>query len=127
MTSFKTLAATAVAIASLSAITPALAAAPHDRNDHREQIRDQRDDRIDARIDRLEDRLDMGRRSGRLTRTEYNRLSGELNSIEKLSRQYERSGRGIDKREMSNLTYRLDRFEQKMMWEKNDRNTASRR
>ncbi|MFT3995906.1 MAG: hypothetical protein QM667_00745 [Asticcacaulis sp.] len=126
MTKLKTIAAAAVAIASLSAITPAFAAgqpAPM----HREAVRDHRDNRVDVRIDRLEDRLDMGRRTGRLTRTEFSRLSNELDGIEKLSRQYDRSGRGIDSREMATLTYRLDRFEQKLHWERNDRDTAWRR
>lgn len=126
MTRFKTIAAAAVAIVSLSAITPAFAAGHYDRYDHREDVRDRRDDRVDARIDRLEDRLAQGRRSGRLTRAEYSRLSSDLNSIESLSHRYERSGRGIDSREMSDLNYRLDRFEQRMVWEKNDRNTAWR-
>lgn len=139
MTKLKTIAAAAVAIAGLTAITPAFAAGQYDRYDRydrsdrydrydrREDIRDYRDNRVDARIDRLEDRLDMGRRSGRLTRSEFGRLSSELNGIERLSYQYERSGRGIDRQEMANLSYRLDRFEQKLHWERNDRDTAWRR
>lgn len=130
MTKFKTIAAAAVAIAGLTAITPAFAAGQYDRYDRydrREDVRDYRDNRVDARIDRLEDRLDMGRRSGRLTRSEFGRLSSELNGIERLSNQYERSGRGIDRQEMANLSYRLDRFEQKLHWERNDRDTAWRR
>jgi hypothetical protein len=133
MTKLKTIAAAAVAIAGLTAITPAFAAGQydrydrHDRYDRREDVRDYRDNRVDARIDRLEDRLDMGRRSGRLTRSEFGRLSSELNGIERLSNQYERSGRGIDRQEMANLSYRLDRFEQKLHWERNDRDTAWRR
>ncbi|UDF02938.1 hypothetical protein [Asticcacaulis sp. AND118] len=127
MTKFKTIAAAAVAIAGLTAITPAFAAGAGDRYDRREEVRDHRDNRVDHRIDRLEDRLDMGRRNGRLTRTEFNRLSSELNGIERLSNQYERSGRGIDSREMATLDYRLDRFEQKLSWERNDRDTAWRR
>lgn len=130
MTKLKTIATAAVAIASLAAITPAFAAGQHDRYDRydrREDVRDYRDNRVDARIERLEDRLDMGRRSGRLTRSEFGRLSSELNGIERLSNQYERSGRGIDRQEMANLSYRLDRFEQKLHWERNDRDTAWRR
>lgn len=130
MTKLKTIAAAAVAIAGLTAITPAFAAGQYDRYDRydrREDVRDYRDNRVDARIDRLEDRLDMGRRSGRLTRSEFGRLSSELNGIERLSNQYERSGRGIDRQEMANLSYRLDRFEQKLHWERNDRDTAWRR
>ncbi|ADU13440.1 hypothetical protein [Asticcacaulis excentricus] len=130
MTKLKTIATAVVAIAGLAAITPAFAAGQHDRYDRydrREDVRDYRDNRVDARIERLEDRLDMGRRSGRLTRSEFGRLSSELNGIERLSNQYERSGRGIDRQEMANLSYRLDRFEQKLHWERNDRDTAWRR
>ncbi|MDC7682437.1 hypothetical protein PQU92_04070 [Asticcacaulis sp. BYS171W] len=130
-TKFKMFAIAAIATVSASALSvPALAAGQYDRGDRwdrREDVRDRRDNHVDARIDRLEDRLDQGRRSGRLTRAEFVRLNSELNGIDNLSRQYERSGRGIDSREMANLDYRLDRFETKLRWERNDRDYGMRR
>ncbi|ESQ79903.1 hypothetical protein [Asticcacaulis sp. YBE204] len=127
-TKFKMFAIAAIATVSASALTvPAMAAGQYDRHDRREDVRDRRDNQVDARIDRLEDRLDQGRRSGRLSRAEFVRLNSELNGIDNLSRQYERSGRGIDSREMANLDYRLDRFETKLRWERNDRDYGMRR
>lgn len=125
-TPFKMFAIAAIATVSASALTvPAMADPRYDRHDRRETVRDIRDDRVDHRIDRLENRLADGRRSGRLTRSEFSRLAGELRTIENLSRKYERTGRGIDRQEMAALNRRLDQFETRMRWERNDRDNRN--
>lgn len=64
--------------------------------------------RLDDRIDSLRDRIDRGRDRGMLSRREADRLNWRLRGIANDKRQYERSGRGLDGREVAMLNDRLD-------------------
>ncbi|WP_443749606.1 hypothetical protein [Asticcacaulis solisilvae] len=83
----------------------------HDRDggwDRRGGFDDRAGAGLDARIDALRDRIDRGRDSGRLSRREADRLNGRLRGIIDTKRSYERSGRGLDGREVAVLSDRLD-------------------
>ena len=103
-TSMKTFAIAAFAAAGMAAASvPALADSRYgyDRGDYREY-------RIDHRIDQLDRQIDRGARYGNLSRREEARLRADLRDLERLSRQFERSGRGVDRREMQILTQRTN-------------------
>ena len=63
---------------------------------------------LDARIDALRDRIDRSRDRGSLSRREADRLEWRLRGITDTKRSYERSGRGLDGREVAMLNDRLD-------------------
>lgn len=65
---------------------------------------------IDRRIDQLQARIDMGVRSRQLSGREADRLYDRLNAIERTKRSFERSGRGLDGREVAMLNDSLDRL-----------------
>ncbi len=63
---------------------------------------------IDARIDRLRDWIDRAEDSGRLSHREADRMEWRLRRIVEMKRNCERSGRGLDGREVAMLNDRLD-------------------
>ncbi|MDC7676634.1 hypothetical protein [Asticcacaulis machinosus] len=114
-TSIKAFAIAAFACAGMAAASvPAMADSRYgydrhdryERQDYREDRRDHREDRIDYRLDQLDRQIDRGARYGNLSRREEYRLRSELRDLERLSHQFERSGRGIDGREMQILNRR---------------------
>jgi hypothetical protein len=123
-----TLAAVAAALTTLSA--PAIASAKPAHvvvvSDHRSSGWNHRDDRasaqLSARIARLDSRIDQGRRTGQISLREGRRLNNELNLISSQKRSFERSGRGLSVKEISQLDNRLDRLQDQIRYEKTDRN-----
>ncbi len=77
---------------------------------------------VDRRIDMMQDRLEMGRRNGALSRREAWRIDAGLHDIISLKRDFERSGRGLDGREVNILNARLDRLSEQMRFERHDGN-----
>lgn len=109
-TSMKTFAIAAFAAAGMAAASaPAMADSRYDYDRHdRYERQDYREDRIDSRLDQLDRQIDRGARYGNLSRREEARLRADLRDLERLSRQFERSGRGLDRREMQILTQRTN-------------------
>lgn len=97
-----------------------------DRNDRGWDRRGGYDSRagwqIDARIDRLRDWIDRAQDNGRLSRREAARLEWRLRSISDTKRSYERSGRGLDGREVAMLNNRLDELSADVRFEGRDGN-----
>ena len=122
-----TLAAIAAALTTLSA--PAIASAQPARvvviTDHRAPAWNHRDDRASAqlsnRIANLDARIDQGRRAGQISMRESRRLNNELKLISSQKRSFERSGRGLSVKEISQLDNRLDRLQGQIRFEKHDR------
>ena len=85
-----------------------------------------RDDRGSAqlgdRISNLQSRIYMGRRSGDLSLREASRLNGELDRISWQTRNAERSGRGLNGREYSELSARLDNLSAQVYNNRHDHN-----
>jgi len=77
---------------------------------------------LDARIDALRDRIDRSRDRGSLSRREADRLEWRLRSITDAKRSYERSGRGLDGREVAMLNDRLDNLSADVRGEGRDGN-----
>ncbi|HTM80015.1 hypothetical protein [Asticcacaulis sp.] len=123
-----TLAAVAAALTTLSA--PAIASAKPAYvlvvSDHRSTGWNHRNDRasaqLSAKIARLDSRIDQGRRTGQISLREGRRLNNELNLISAQKRSFERSGRGLNVNEISQLDNRLDRLQVQIRYEKTDRN-----
>jgi hypothetical protein len=63
---------------------------------------------LNARIGNLQTRIDMGKRTRQLSFREASRLSSQLSSIISTKRSFERSGRGLDGREVATLNSKLD-------------------
>jgi hypothetical protein len=63
---------------------------------------------LNARINNLQTRIDMGKRTRQLSFREASRLSSQLSSIISTKRSFERSGRGLDGREVATLNSKLD-------------------
>eukprot|EP01042_Synura_sphagnicola_P012728 gene12728-16178_t len=138
----KTVITLAAMAASLTAVAiPAMASAQTytrttvvmDRGDDRFDRRDDRgwdggrwDNRsggsVDRRIDMMQDRLEMGRRNGALSRREAWRIDSNLRDIVSLKRDFERSGRGLDGREVNILNAKLDYLSDQMRFERRDGN-----
>lgn len=77
---------------------------------------------LDSRIDQLQSRIDMGVRTRQLSGREADRLYSRLNSIERTKRSYERSGRGLDGREVAMLNDSLDRLSGDIRYQGRDGN-----
>jgi len=77
---------------------------------------------INARIERLRDWIDRAEDSGRLSHREGQRLEWRLRRIAEMKRDYERSGRGLDGREMATLNDRLDQLSADVRYEGHDGN-----
>ncbi len=77
---------------------------------------------LDSRINQLEDRISMGLRTRQLSGREADRLYGRLHSIENTKRYYERSGRGLDSREVAMLNESLDRLSGEIRYQGRDGN-----
>jgi hypothetical protein len=77
---------------------------------------------LDRRIDDLQRRIDLGVRSRQLSGREADRLYDRLNSIERTKRSYERSGRGLDGREVAMLNDSLDRLSADIRYQGHDNN-----
>lgn len=76
---------------------------------------------LDRRIGQLHDRIHWGERSGQLSHREADRLSDRLDRIEDTKRAYERSGRGLDGREIASLNDSLDRLSADIRYQGHDR------
>lgn len=118
----------AVTAAATGLAVPAFAAPPTAqivRVDYDRWDRNHRDDRaeyrLDSRIDALYDRIRDGRRSGGLSRTEADRLLRRLDGIAAERRRAERTGRGLNQREVAALSDRLDRLSREVRYERHDR------
>jgi len=77
---------------------------------------------IDARIDRLRDWIDRAEDNGRLSRREADRLEWRLRRVAEMKRDCERSGRGLDGREVAMLNDRLDGISADVRYEGHDGN-----
>ncbi|GGZ25548.1 hypothetical protein [Asticcacaulis endophyticus] len=124
-TSIKTFAIAAFACAGMAAASvPAMADSRYDHNlhDYREDRHDHRDDRIDYRLDQLDRQIDRGARHGNLSRREEYRLRAELRDLERLSHQFERSGRGLDRRELHILNQRTQDLSRAVAYNSRDYN-----
>jgi hypothetical protein len=77
---------------------------------------------IDARIERMRNWIDRAEDSGRLSRREGERMEWRLRRIAEMKRDYERSGRGLDGREVAMLNGRLDNLAADIHYEGNDGN-----
>lgn len=82
---------------------------------------------IDQRQANLEHRIDQGVRTGDLTRPEALRLRSEFRQLERLERQYRRSGGGLSMAERRDLDRRFDRLSAQVYAERHDRQDRSRR
>jgi len=98
----------------------------NDWNRRGDNDRNHRDDRgtaqLSDRISNLQSRIYMGRRSGELSMREASRLNGELDRISWQTRHAERSGRGLNGREYSELSARLDNLSDQVYSNRHDRN-----
>lgn len=98
----------------------------HDRRDHNRWDYNRRDDRaeymIEGRISNLRARIDMGRREGRISWREADRLQGQLRNIVWTKASFERSGRGLDGREVAILDQRINNLSAQVRYERHDRN-----
>ncbi len=92
---------TAPALAEAQPLKP-VAIAYHDRFDAHASAE------LNSRISNLQTRIDMGKRTRQLSLREAARLSSQLSSIVSTKRSFERSGRGLDGREVATLNTRLD-------------------
>lgn len=77
---------------------------------------------IDARIDRLRNWIDRAEDNGRLSRHEGERMEWRLRRIVDMKRDCERSGRGLDGREVAMLNDRLDSLSADVRFEGHDGN-----
>jgi hypothetical protein len=83
---------------------------------------DRRADRqVETRIDNIQDRIENGRRANRISYREARNLNMRLEGVINLARDYMRTGRGIDSREMAQLDARLDRISADVRYERHDR------
>jgi hypothetical protein len=122
----------ALALSGAAAVSaaPAMADRYHDRGSYdrggydRGGWDDRRDDRLDYRIADVRDRINDGIRRGSLTRNEASRLISELNRIAYDARRADRSGRGVDRGEYQRISDRLERLEQRVYFERHDRDVA---
>ena len=98
----------------------------NDWNRHGDNDRSRRNDRgtaqLSDRISNLQSRISMGRRSGELSMREASRLNGELDRISWQTRNAERSGRGLNGREYSDLSARLDNLSAQVFGNRHDHN-----
>lgn len=109
MTRSTKIAAVAVmaALGLASAAAPSFAQSRHDRYD-----RDYRTDyannemRMDLRLRQLENQYNSGLRKGGFDRGEQRRLRAALNTLSRQADQFERSGRGVDDRELAVISDR---------------------
>jgi succinate dehydrogenase/fumarate reductase flavoprotein subunit len=134
----KTLMATLVAVAAVTAAAP-VAAQPYrdyDRGDRYEQRGEGRYDQrdrwerggqvnFDQRRHRIDRRIERNAQTGALTRREAIRLSEQLNDIERLQNRYERNG--LTRWEVVDLDRRLDGLEQRVYAQARDNDYAYRR
>jgi hypothetical protein len=129
----KTLQTALIAAAALAATAVGLSAPTANAADTRAYVqvdlgrggydRDYRDGfSLDRRIDDLQRRIDLGVRSRQLSGREADRLYDRLNSIERTKRSYERSGRGLDGREVAMLNDSLDRLSADIRYQGHDNN-----
>lgn len=121
MTRTKTTITALIAAAALTAglaTVPTLASA-RPLNAH---VEARADNRIDSRIDNLRDRIRLGDRTRQLSNREAARLSSKLNDISLLKRQFERSGRGLDRQEVALLNGKLDTLSGQIRVQAHDRN-----
>ncbi|ESQ88449.1 hypothetical protein ABAC460_15565 [Asticcacaulis sp. AC460] len=125
MTRTKTTLTALIAAAAMTAglaTVPTLASA-RPQNTHMDaRVEVRADNRIDARIDNLRDRIRVGDRTHQLSNRESVRLSGKLNGIVSLKRQFERSGRGLDRQEVALLSGKLDTLSGQIRVQAHDRN-----
>ena len=77
---------------------------------------------INSRIERLRDWIDRAEDSGRLSHREAVRLEWRLRRIADMKRDFERSGRGLDGREVAMLNDRLDDLSRDVRYEGHDGN-----
>lgn len=75
---------------------------------------------INARIERMHDWIDRAEDSGRLSRREGERMEWRLRRIADMKRDCERSGRGLDGREVAMLNERLDNLSADVRYEGHD-------
>ncbi len=76
---------------------------------------------IDARQAMLSQRIAIGQRNGSITRREAMRLNSELREIDRLEWNFRRSGAGLNRNEIAQLDFRLDRLAAQVRVERNDR------
>lgn len=69
----------------------------------------------------IDQRIDQGIRSGALNRNEAYRLKADLRQIVGLQYRYQRSGGGLDRRELADLDRRYDSLSARVRVQKNDR------
>jgi hypothetical protein len=125
--------ALALSGAAAASAAPAMADRYHDRGTYDRGAHDRgdwdgrRDDRLDFRIAEVRDRIHDGIRRGSLTRNEASRLISELNRISYDARRADRSGRGVDRGEYMRISDRLERLEQRVYFERHDRDVAYNR
>lgn len=77
---------------------------------------------INSRIDTIRDRIVDGKRAHRLSNREATRLLGRLDNINDLKVAYMRTGRGLDRNEISTLQTKLDRLSGDIRYQGHDGN-----
>jgi len=82
---------------------------------------------INHRQANLERRIEQGVRTGDLTRPEATRLRAEFRDLERLERNYRRSGGGLSAWERQDLDRRFDRLSNRIYAERHDRQDRVRR
>ena len=106
-----------IAVAAVGATLTGMSATAQSRHTY-----DRRADRqVEARIDNIQDRIENGRRANRISYREARNLNMRLEGVINLARDYMRTGRGIDSREMAQLDARLDRISADVRYERHDR------
>ncbi len=106
-----------IAVAAVGATLTGMSATAQSRHTY-----DRRADRqVEARIDNIQDRIENGRRANRISTREARNLNMRLEGVINLARDYMRTGRGIDSREMAQLDARLDRISADVRYERHDR------
>lgn len=122
----KTLLATLIMSAGLTAMSLPASAAPTHPPIHASSQADRQDMRqstdLNDRITHLRSDLNQGQRSGRISRKEAARLTGRLDNITTLKRSYERSGRGLTHNEIRALNAKLDTLSGQIRTQKLDHN-----
>lgn len=76
---------------------------------------------VNQRQQQLDRRIDQGVRNGALTRNEATQLRTEFRSLDRLERQYRRSGGAFTARERADLNRRFDALSTRIKIQKHDR------
>jgi len=79
---------------------------------------------INERIDTMRDRIVDSKRAHRLSNREATRLLGRLDKINDLKVAYMRTGRGLDRNEVSTLQTKLDRLSADIRYQGRDSNRS---